>query len=826
MSKPNESDRTPDKAEKAPEKGTEAEQKTAADSQAEAPKAVAADQLKNLRSFLDRGTMTGLAGMKVKEGSEFKITGLEQYKDGDARGKALAELHEFDSQGGARRQVEKVSEDAPAAKGADKAEHKETKGEATPKQPEAGKDASPEKEVQGKPEARKEAEARPEAPRDPETGEALPSKITYKDGTTAKVTYEDGQPQKIEFSNGKEMVNNGDGTWTMSDKNTGKSDTYDVDVKVSPDGTITEKAPDGASMKIGTDKSRVITDAEGRTASVTYPDGFSAEITRDEKGEPTRIDYSNDTSLVKNENGTWSLTDADGNEIANYKDVKEAGGQIAVTNDEGYTNRRNPDGTEDTIDPEGNVRRKYPDNSQEIYNADLDRTSYTSPSGREFKDNGDSLEYTVKPGDNPWNIVKDSLKAEGNPNPSNAEIAAELKRIEKETGRDMDETIYAGDKFEIPKKGASERGKGDTITYPDGFSATPKYGPDGELTEVEYSNDTRLTKNEDGTWDLQDGNGDTIATYKDVTVDADGKISVTDFSGAVSSRSPDGTETTSRKVTYPDGFSAEVTYDKEGNPERIDYSNNTSLERTPEGKYALRDANGDIIATYKDVDVSPDGAVSITDESGSVSTRNTDGSELTTGEGQRPERITYPDGFSADPKYGPDGSLSEIDYSNDTKLSRNADGTWDLKDANGDTIATYKDVSITPDGGISVTNENGNVATRYPNGREVTASDTETVVKSPDGTTMTYKHTPDGRVTEITSSSEPPIKYDEASESYVFYDNDGKPITEGVLAPQKIKVSIDKRGVVTTQGQDGTRVATSPSGVETQEQPEKAAAAV
>src|SRR5262249_1660648 len=118
------------------------------------------------------------------------------------------------------------------------------------------------------------------------------------------------------------------------------------------------------------------------------------------------------------------------------------------------------------VDEQGNIKREHLDDGTSVtYGIDNSKT-YTSPSGREYRETDQGMEYEVKKGDNPWNIVKDSLKAQGNPDPSSAEIVAELKRIEKATGRDMNDTIYAGDKFVIPPKEATEAAASDTTKAP------------------------------------------------------------------------------------------------------------------------------------------------------------------------------------------------------------------------------------------------------------------------------------------------------------------------------------------------------------------------
>ena len=226
--------------------------------------------------------------------------------------------------------------------------------------------------------------------------------------------------------------------------------------------------------------------------------GSSVEVSYDNSGNPKEIVFPGEYSLIRNDDGTWRQMTPDGlHELhARYKNVRvDEDGTVSLESEDGSQNYvENPDGSRDVIDMDtGMVDRRYPDDHHEVYDGRTSsRVSFTSPDGREFRKTDQGLEYTIKQGDNPWIVVKDSLKAQGNSNPSNAEIvaeldraekaivkdrlreqgnpdpsdaeiAAELKRIEKDTGkRAIEQPIYADRAFVIPPKEESVAPSHDT----------------------------------------------------------------------------------------------------------------------------------------------------------------------------------------------------------------------------------------------------------------------------------------------------------------------------------------------------------------------------
>src|SRR4030095_12226965 len=206
----------------------------------------------------------------------------------------------------------------------------------------------------------------------------------------------------------------------------------------------------------------------------------------DGDGLPTEI--SQDGTVIASRQGdTWSMMGDDGS----MKDFPN---------------------TRITVDDEGNMKRQnLEDGSSVTYQLDGSQT-HTTARGHDYRETDEGREDTRKKGDSPWSIVKDDLKAHGNPNPSVAEIEAEFKRIEvsivkdrlkakgnsdpsdaeiaaeqirieKETGkRVIEQTIYAGDTFVIPPKEAESEAPPETPAET-GQAKSPE-GPDQATAET------------------------------------------------------------------------------------------------------------------------------------------------------------------------------------------------------------------------------------------------------------------------------------------------------------------------------------------------------
>src|SRR6185436_18094368 len=92
----------------------------------------------------------------------------------------------------------------------------------------------------------------------------------------------------------------------------------------------------------------------GEPQTVKYPDGMTAEIKRDEKGQPTNIEFSNGYKLEKQPDGTWNGTQ-DGKEVTKgIKDVSvKPDGTISQTDGKNNVRDIHPDGTSTLTKPNG-----------------------------------------------------------------------------------------------------------------------------------------------------------------------------------------------------------------------------------------------------------------------------------------------------------------------------------------------------------------------------------------------------------------------------------------------------------------------------------------
>jgi YD repeat-containing protein len=189
-------------------------------------------------------------------------------------------------------------------------------------------------------------------------------------------------------------------------------------------------------------------------------------------------------------------------------------------------------------------------------------------------------------------------------------------------------------------------------------------------------------------------------------------------------------------------------------------------------------------------------------------------------DGNRPETIKYPNGDSANVKYGPDGKPSDIEFSNGYKLSKNSDGKWTATD-NGESKPTdIKDVEVSPDGSLIQTDNKGNQRTTLPDGSQS--------VEYKDG--HSYQTDSQGRVTQEKrgSGDELKFKYDENGsltemedhrgnkaqkdgDDWKHYGKDGQEKADSV--EKNTTKSVDERGnLVTENKDDGTKVTERPDG--------------
>lgn len=212
-------------------------------------------------------------------------------------------------------------------------------------------------EVDAREESRKLAAGRPENRKVvPDEYERL-ARVTYPSGLSADITYEkpgqNAQPQEIKLSNGTTLRKNPDGSWHQLANDSGITLTVYRALEVSSDGTIrfADEQHVVSWTAVGT---TIVTDQQARLSKVTYPSGLSAEVSYDKPGkggQPATVSLSNETTIVKNPDGTWSQrANRSGMILADYLDVRVSGDGMLRFDGEGYAISWNPDGSTTTTD--------------------------------------------------------------------------------------------------------------------------------------------------------------------------------------------------------------------------------------------------------------------------------------------------------------------------------------------------------------------------------------------------------------------------------------------------------------------------------------------
>ncbi len=250
-----------------------------------------------------------------------------------------------------------------------------------------------------------------------------------------------------------------------------------------------------------------------------------------------------------------------------------------------------------------------------------------------------------------------------------------------------------------------------SITYSDGSTNKITYDQDGNPTEM-HTRDGSTWKKEDGEWNrYKNGKkiddpigdfqvtkeGDIIATRKDGTPDmikhADG--SVTEYGKDGNSQITRDINERPTSITYPDGNTNKITYDKEGNPIEMNTRDgstwkkeNGEWNRYKDGKKIDDEVgdfkvtkDGDILATRKDG--TPD---MVKHSDGSLTEFGKDGkSQMTTDSDGKPTSITYPDGNTNKIVYDADGNPTELKLADNSSWKKE-DGHWNRYDDQGNKV--------------------------------------------------------------------------------------------------------------------------------------------
>lgn len=279
------------------------------------------------------------------------------------------------------------------------------------------------------------------------------------------------------------------------------------------------------------------------------------------------------------------------------------------------------------------------------------------------------------------------------------------------------------------------------ISYPNGKSASFKYGSDGTVNKIEIAGMT-FEKSADGTWKGTgpDGKGGKLDGVN-VNMNENGTLRFEDKDGNVTLMRADGSRTTlgadgSRvdsdgggrpsDVRYPSGGTAHADYDDNGSLNGIKTSGGGSIERGDDGSWRTNDGSGSKPVDGK-FSFDEDGSISYESSDGTTHSHHPDGTDSTSYDdgstvhrdsSGRVDGVDYPDGKSSDISYDSKGDVNGITYG-DNEFTRDKNGTWHNND--GEPV---------PDTKISVDQETGDITFKTGDG--------VTVTKYSDGTHEAY----------------------------------------------------------------------------------------
>lgn len=249
------------------------------------------------------------------------------------------------------------------------------------------------------------------------------------------------------------------------------------------------------------------------------------------------------------------------------------------------------------------------------------------------------------------------------------------------------------------------------------------------------------------------------------------------------------------KVTYPNGDSATIRYDKDHNPTEVKNGDGSRVTKDADGngwtRYDRNGKKGDHLDG--DVTVDNDGTITARGKDGFKEVERPDGSSQTTypdktvveEKGGKVDSVTRPDGSKSEVKYGPDGKPSEITNVDGEHTYKKENGKWNVYDADGNkSDSGMSDVSVNDKGDVVMKGTGGSglplERTIHPNGDE------DTKYPHKDGSSTTYHSKrdatglhPDGTTTNFKDGSRTETKEDGSS---THYDRNGV-VTDTTAAP-------------------------------------------
>jgi hypothetical protein len=331
-----------------------------------------------------------------------------------------------------------------------------------------------------------------------------------------------------------------------------------------------------------------------------------------------------------------------------------------------------------------------------------------------------------------------------------------------------------------------DQGRATEIEYPGGKKTGIEYGADGQPSKIADRDGTSITKQDDGSWERKDAQGNTVDKYSEVAVvggdihmhRADGTGQIQHHDGSNTLEKADKSSITTDRdgqvtdVYYGDGSKVKVRNESGDQVEITDRDGGT-YKKHEDGTWSKYDAKGVPVDHVNDVRVSPNGDMSVVRNDNTGTTRHTDGSRTEdNGNGSRFDydsqgRITdvgYPGGKHERIKYGDDGKPAEIAEREGTKLKREEDGTWSRYDKDGKIVARPQEVRVNSSGEIEISNANESSEIRHTDGTKTITeksgaeirrneNDQVTDVKTPGGGTKHIDYDANGEPKRITEES-------------------------------------------------------------------------
>jgi hypothetical protein len=270
------------------------------------------------------------------------------------------------------------------------------------------------------------------------------------------------------------------------------------------------------------------------------------------------------------------------------------------------------------------------------------------------------------------------------------------------------------------------------------------------------------------------------------------------------------------KITYPSGFSVDVTYGAPGRyaeAQEIRLSNGTTLKKMSDGSWhQIADSSGTVLGGYATVEISEEGALNFQGEDHGLTWMPV-GTTLLTDRYGRLAKVTYPSGFFAEVTYsgaGEDARADAVKLSDDTTLKRQPDGTWSkTADRSGVVIEQYQKVAVAEDGTLKFETEHSTLCW-HPEGCAITTDQYGRLSK------VTYVSGLSAQVTyEKQGQGARPAKIKLSNDTVLDRNPDGswsqKVSTTGEVITQYKSLDVGGDGSIHMEA-EGLRVAWRPDG--------------